>query len=117
MVYEIIPTPKFDEDVKFYFKKRRFRHIDDDLDVVIDKLIDGDLVGDAITDVNANNKTYKVRAANSDMNVGQANGYRLIYYAVTEDLKIYLLTVYCKKDDDRVLTKIEIKEIIEEYCL
>ena len=35
--------------------------------------------------------TYKVRAANTDTNVGKSNGYRIIYYVVKNDKEIYLL--------------------------
>ncbi len=116
MAYNVIPTPKFEDDVKFYLKKRKFVHINDDLDKVIQQLEKGNLLGDWIADIDANNKTYKVRAANSDTKVGKSNGYRLIYYAISQDLEIYLLTVYYKKDDKKIPTDKEIKNIILQYC-
>ncbi|MBE6743685.1 MAG: hypothetical protein E7569_05580 [Ruminococcaceae bacterium] len=116
MGYAVVSTPKFEEDIKFYIKKRKYKHIDDDLNIVIEQLELGNFLGDSITDINANNKTYKVRAANSDTCVGRSNGYRLVYYAISEELTIYLLTVYYKKDDGRIPSKSEIKEIIEQYC-
>lgn len=73
-------------------------------------------MGDAISSVSVKNKTYKVRVANSDTHQGKSNGYRIIYYAVTEDLEIYLLTIYYKKDDIRIPTDKEIAELIEKYC-
>lgn len=64
-----------------------------------------------------NNKIIKVRIANTDTRAGKSNGYRMIYYAIKEDLTAYLLSIYCKKDDKRVLTNDEIKELVNKYCL
>lgn len=65
----------------------------------------------------ANNKVVKVRVANTDTKMGKANGYRMIYYAIKEDLTIYLLSIYYKKDDKRVLTDNEIITLVKENCL
>jgi len=118
VLYAVIPTPQFQKDLKFYIKKRKFTNIDDDIDSIIQELGNGNLLGEAITDIkiSSNNKTYKVRAANSNTKVGQSNGYRIIYYAITEDCEIYLLTIYYKKDDNRIPSKLEITEIINTYC-
>lgn len=63
------------------------------------------------------NKVIKVRIANTDTKAGKPNGYRMIYYAVKEDLNVYLLSIYYKKDDRRVLSDEEIKELVEDNCL
>lgn len=60
---------------------------------------------------------YKVRVANSDMKVGKSNGYRIIYYAIKDDQEVYLLTIYYKKDDNKIPTDKEIVELVEEYCM
>jgi mRNA-degrading endonuclease RelE of RelBE toxin-antitoxin system len=117
VTYNVIPTPKFEDDMEFYIKKKKFLHIDDDLDAIISQLECGIFMGDPIADIDAHNKTYKVRAANSDTGMGKSNGYRVIYYAVTQDLEIYLLTVYYKKGDHRIPSDNEIKDIIQQYCL
>ena len=49
--------------------------------------------------------------------MGKSNGYRMIYYAIKEDLNAYLLSIYYKKDDKRVLTNEEIIELVNKYCL
>lgn len=51
-----------------------------------------------------NNKIIKVRIANTDTRMGKSNGYRMIYYAIKEDESAYLLSIYYKKDDKRVLS-------------
>ena len=41
----------------------------------------------------------------------------MIYYAIKEDESAYLLSIYYKKDDKRVLSNEEIIELVEKYCL
>lgn len=48
-MYTIIPTEKFKEDVEYYEKKKKFKHIDDDIGSVVKELILGNLVGDVIS--------------------------------------------------------------------
>ncbi|MBQ7454613.1 MAG: hypothetical protein IJS69_06160, partial [Selenomonadaceae bacterium] len=64
-----------------------------------DELEQGNLVGDRLEglDLPQNTAAYKVRIANSSTNVGKSHGFRLIYYVVIEE-KIYLMTIYSKKD-------------------
>lgn len=64
-----------------------------------------------------NNKIIKVRIANTDTKVGKTNGYRMIYYAIKEDNTVYLLTIYYKKDDRRIINNDEIVKLVNEYCL
>lgn len=118
MCYEIIQTKKFKDDLVYYIKKKRFIHIDDDIDDIITDLENGNLVGDDIDDIKIDNEnhTYKVRVANSDAKVGKSNGYRLIYYVVKDDKEIYLLTIYYKKEDKNIPSKTEISELINKYC-
>jgi mRNA-degrading endonuclease RelE of RelBE toxin-antitoxin system len=118
MIYDIIPTPKFEEDLKFYKKKKKFNHIEEDVNEVVEELEKGNLIGTPIGDIQLpeDEDAYKVRAANTDTNVGKSNGYRIIYYAIKNEATIFLLTVYYKKDDNRVLSKDDLKNLIEKYC-
>ncbi len=118
MTYSVIPTPKFEEDLDFYERKRKYTKIEDDLDNVIQELKKGNLIGDEIPDIKlpASEDAFKVRVANSNTKVGKSNGYRLIYYVVKNDREIFLLTVYYKKDGNRILSKPEIIELINKYC-
>ena len=118
-IYEIIVTEKFEKDLKYYYKKKNYRHIQEDIQDIIDKISHGDFVGDEITNLKLGNSnhTFKVRAANTDANVGQSNGYRIIYYVVKDDYEVYLLTIYSKKDDIKIVNNQEIAELIETYCL
>lgn len=118
MAYQVIPTPKFMSDVEFYVKKRKYTNIEKDIQPIISELEKGNLIGDAITDVvkDSNHRAYKARAVNSNIKVGKSNGYRIIYYAISDEGAIYLLTIYMKADDIRVIQNSEIKAIIEMYC-
>lgn len=64
-----------------------------------------------------NDKVIKVRIANTDTKKGKSNGYRMIYYAIKEDKSIYLLSIYYKKDDNRVLEDNDIVKLVKKYCL
>lgn len=118
-MYIVIPTDKFNNDVKFYVKKKKFSHIGKDIKLITDELEKGNLIGDIVPNlkVNSNNHTYKVRSANTDTKEGKSNGYRIIYYAIKDDKEIYLLTIYHKKDDIKKLSNEEIAELIKEYCI
>lgn len=118
MKFEIIPTEQFENDVKYYIKKKKYKHIMDDIDEVIDELHNGNLIGDVIPGLVFNDdETIKVRIANSDTHSGKSNGYRLIYYVIKNDCEIYLLTIYYKKDDNNVPSNSEIEQLVKEYCL
>jgi len=117
MTYEIIPTPVFLKDIEYYKRKKRYRKIDDDVSEIVRELETGNFVGDEINDLKLpdNESSYKVRAANSDLKVGKSNGYRIIYYVVKNDLEVYLLTIYSKKDKEDIPKK-EIIDMINLYC-
>lgn len=117
MIYNVIATNSFKKDAKQYRKK--YRNIADDLENVIEKLRNGDLVGDVIPNIEMaddDNNILKVRVANSDIPCGERGGYRLIYYAIKSDGTIYLLSVYCKRDMKNISNK-EIQKIIVNECL
>ena len=59
------------------------------------------------------NVSIKVRMANTDTKVGKSNGYRIIYYAIKSDCEIYLLTLYYKKEDNRIPTNKEIENLVK----
>ena len=116
-MYEVIPTDHFKRDIKHYIEKKKYIHITDDVRKITDELEAGNLIGDEIPrlKVEASGHAFKVRSSNSDTKVGKSNGYRIIYYAIKDNLEIYLLTIYYKKDDSRVLSDKEIVELIAKY--
>ena len=118
MQFEIIPTEQFESDIQYYLKKKKYKQILDDVEKIVEKLENGDLIGDTIPGlVFDESETIKVRIANSDTKVGKSNGYRLIYYVVKNDHEIYLLTIYYKKEDNNIPSNKEIERLVKEYCL
>ena len=41
----------------------------------------------------------------------------MIYYAVKEDMTVYLLAIYYKKEDKNILSNEEIARIVKKECL
>ncbi len=95
--FNVIITPRFEKDIKYLSKK--FRKIDDDVDNVIQQLEIGTLLGEVVTGLNLlRDKVYKCRVPNTSDKRGKSGGFRLIYYVVTNDDEIYLLTIYSKTE-------------------
>lgn len=119
MCYKIIPTRKFEDDVEYYVRKKKFLHIIDDIERITNELKNGNLLGAPIPNLNIDTKehTYKVRSANTDTKVGKSNGYRLIYYVIKDDKEIFLITIYYKKEDSRIPENSEIEQWVIKYCL
>lgn len=112
---EIIWSQPFKEDVKFYFKKKRYTKILNDIDKAVNELEVGNFIGDKLEGLNIplNTAVYKVRLPNSSINVGKSGGFRLLYYVAIAD-KIYLAKIYSKKDDNRIPSDAQIAELINK---
>ena len=115
---QIIPTKYFKGDVKFYVRKKKFLKINDDVKSITDELEKGNLLGDRLEGLHIPEGTavYKVRIANSSANVGKSQGFRLIYYLVIEE-KVYLMSIYSKKDDSRILSDKQIEFMVRDVLL
>ena len=110
----IIPTRNFNDNVEYYLRKKKYKKIYSDIKTVTDELKKGNLIGVRLEGINTpeNTTVYKVRIANSSANVGKSHGFRLIYYVAIAD-EIYLLAIYSKKDDIRVVSELEIEQHIK----
>lgn len=117
MKYNILITPQFKKDIKYYKKKKKYLKIIDDIDSVIKELEIGNFLGEKIPNLHLEHEenVYKVRVMNSSINVGKSNGFRLIYYVIKNDCDIYLLTIYSKKDQENINTS-KIIELVDKYC-
>ena len=109
----IIWSDYFMSNVEFYQRKKKYKKIVDDIDTLVVKLQAGNLVGDKLAGFNLPEGTalYKVRIPNTSANVGKSNGFRIIYYLATAD-KIYFVTIYSKKDDERIPNDAQIAMIV-----
>lgn len=116
MQYEVIPTPKFEKDLKKLGKKDR--GIGDDIEPVLEGIERGEIHGKTIpmSLKDDNNMAIKIRVASTSRNMGKSGAYRLICYAEKEDGKVYLLTIYSKNERENITNK-EILELILKYCM
>ncbi len=107
-------TADFEKDLKYYVKKKKYFKLPETIEKLVDDLENGNLPGDKIPGLKLpeNSAAYKVRLENKSANVGKSNGFRIIYYLVVDE-RIYLLTIYSKKDDERIVTDSEIAEMID----
>ena len=106
-------SKKIDADIDYYIRKKKFKKILDNIESILPDVAAGNLVGDKLSGFNLPEGAalYKVRIANSSANVGKSNGFRLIYYLAIEN-EIYLLTIYSKKDDERIPSDEQIALIV-----
>ena len=102
MSCEIIATPFFMKKVKKL--KKKYINIADDL-----KKLNEILVSNPKSGILLFENIYKIRLINSDIK-SKRGGYRVIYYLQTET-KIYLLTIYSKKEKENI-SKNEILNIL-----
>ena len=106
-------SKKINDDIDYYIRKKKYKKIIDDIASILPDLEAGNLVGDRLDGFNLPDGAalYKVRIANTSANVGKSNGFRLIYYVAVGD-EIYLLTIYSKKDDERIPNDAQIALIV-----
>ena len=88
MQYEVIPTPKFERDLKKLGRKDK--GIGNDIEPVLEKLEEGDFQGDVIPMrlKDNNNMAIKIRIASTSRKIGKSGAYRLICYAEQENVKV-----------------------------
>ena len=112
---EVNWSKRFTEDITYYVKKKKYMKIREDVIPVVAALRTGNLVGDKLDNIPLAEGTaaYKVRTANSSTGVGKSNGFRIIYYLAVGD-EIYLLTIYSKKDDNRIPNNNQIMMMIKD---
>ena len=94
--------------------KKKYPHIKDDLIPLVKKLKQGILEGDRLQGFDGN--IYKVRVASFDQKRGKSGGFRVVYYAITEDEEINLLFIFPKASQENLTPNQtrRIKQIIEE---
>ena len=100
-------APEFERQIRILYK--RYRQIRSDVQIVIEQLQSGKLLGDRLPGLNVT--AFKVRAKNSDIQKGKSAGYRIIYQVETPT-KIILLTIYFKSDQSNIALE-EIEQIVE----
>jgi|SRR5690625_553905 len=111
--YTVYSSDIFLKDMKRFIKKKRFTKLKQDMeDFKNDYLVTGNFKGSIITEIDSN-LLYKVRMANKTINVGQSNGFRIVYHVDYNTKTVVLHTIYYKKEEN--LSDDEIIKIVELY--
>lgn len=105
MPYEVIAIDMFQKDVKNLYKK--YKHIKQDILTLIESLEIDFTIGTHLGD-----NIYKIRVKNSDIG-GKSGGYRVIYYTKSSNNKIYLMTIYSKKQQETINIS-KLKPLVEK---
>lgn len=103
----VVPAPHFRRAFKKLRKK--YPHIGDDIQPLLEQLEQSETPGDRIQGLNA--VIYKVRVPNRDAQRGKSGGYRVIYYLHTETF-IFLVEIYSKSEREDISIE-ELSEIVE----
>ncbi len=102
-------TPEFKRNLRTLAKK--YRHIRDDVDPVIEALQAGEILGDQIPGVGYT--LFKVPVRNQDSARGKSGGYRVIYYLRTSN-NIIMVTIYSKTEQADV-SAAQIQRIVGDF--
>ena len=80
--------------------RKRYRHIEDDIRPLIERLKRGEILGDPLQGTVFEGvvyRVYKERLPNRDMQRGKSGGYRAIYYLHSDENTV-MVTIYSKSD-------------------
>ncbi|UUO16111.1 type II toxin-antitoxin system RelE family toxin [Dolichospermum heterosporum] len=102
-------TDNFKQKIRSLSKK--YRHIRNDIQPIIEELQSGNFLGDQISGTGYT--VLKVRVRNSDIQKGKSSGYRIIYQ-IESPTNVLLLLIYSKLEQTDV-TMDEIKSVIELF--
>ena len=102
-------TLRFQRDLRTLAK--RYRHIRQDIQPLIDQLQTGELPGARISGMDYT--VFKVRLRNSDIQKGKSAGYRIIYY-LKMSTYIVLVTLYSKSDQSDITAE-DVRYILTEF--
>lgn len=82
---------------------RKYPKVIDSVESLFAKLEQGNLIGDPIKGLKLKgNKVFKTRLENPDANKGKRGGFRVVWYLITSDNKIYPLTIYSKSEQENI---------------
>ena len=106
MSYSIIPTNKFEKEIKRLIKK--FPSLKNEYANLIADLKTNPTRGTPLGD-----DCYKIRIAIASKNKGKSGGARVITYVVVEETSVFLLTIFDKSELDNIPDK-ELKAMVKD---
>lgn len=99
--------------MKYYVKKKNFTKLVKDINDLKRDLEQGNFSGALLTVLIDKTQIRKIRLANTTINVGKSNGFRVVYCVDKVQKNIVMMTIYYKKETD--MTDIEIVKLVESY--
>ncbi len=109
MSYNIIPTFRFEKELKRLVKK--YPSLKNEFAGLIQEILTKPTFGTSI-----DNHCYKIRIAIASKGKGKSGGARAISYVYIETETVYLLTIYDKNEKEDLKPN-ELKEMIENLDL
>jgi len=109
MNLKITKLETFAKEAKRLYKK--YKKLPDDLKILVKELNDNPKAG-----IYLGANCYKIRLANSSIPTGKSSGFRVIYYYYDDELDIYLLTIFSKRDMGNISDE-KIMELLQKYDL
>jgi len=109
MSYSIIPTHRFEKEIKRLVKK--YPSLKKEFANLIDTISANPKTGVLIA-----NSCYKIRLAIASKGKGKSGGARVITYVYIETETVYLLTIYDKNEKSELKAN-ELKEMVENLDL
>jgi mRNA-degrading endonuclease RelE of RelBE toxin-antitoxin system len=109
MSYNIVPTLKFEKEIKRLVKK--FPSLKNEFGELIQSLLKNPEMGIFI-----GNNCYKIRLSISSKGKGKSGGARVVTYLYIETETVYLLTIYDKSEKENLKPN-ELSEIIKNIEL
>lgn len=109
MSYNIIPTHRFEKELKRLAKK--FPSLKNEFAELIREISENPESGTFL-----GNNCYKIRLAIGSKGKGKSGGARVITYLYIETETVYLLTIYDKSEKEN-LKPVELKDMIESLEL
>jgi len=106
---KIIPLETFKNDVKTLQKK--YKNIFRDLNELNRTLQNNPRAG-----IPLGNNCFKIRLGNSSVPTGKSGGFRIIYYFLSNDRIIFLMTIFSKSDQNNISDK-KIGQILNDNDL
>lgn len=77
------------------------------------KILFGELENNPVRGIKLFDGIYKIRLKSSDMKKGKSGSFRAIYYILTNNKEVYLLTIYAKGEREDI-SREEIRNILHE---
>jgi mRNA-degrading endonuclease RelE of RelBE toxin-antitoxin system len=105
MSYSLVVLPTFSIKLKKLAKK--YKNIKFDLQILQEELLSNPKAGIALQ-----RNCYKIRVAYSSTSTGKSGGFRVIYYFIDNNNRIFLMSIYSKTQKEN-LSDNELLELLK----